>query len=46
MDRGSLVVWWEGGDGEEKEWIQGWELIELYPWTWVIGSTMCISFIY
>jgi len=45
-DKGSIVIWWEGGDGEEQEWIQGWESIERYNETWVIGSSMSVAFTY
>jgi len=45
-DKGSIEIYWSGGDGDEKNWVQGYEGIEQYTATWVIGGSMAVSFIY
>jgi len=45
-DKGSILIYWEGGDGGEKEWIQGYEGIEYYVDNWVMGGTMAVAFVY
>ena len=45
-DKGSIEIIWAGGDGDEKNWVQGYESIEFYNATWVIGSNMGPIFIY
>jgi len=45
-DKGSIVIYWADTGNPAKEDVQGYEGIEQYTGTWVIGGSMAVSFIY